>query len=214
MACLLVFLSLQGEIMDSGEKIRKSLHTMLTQAEIDLEMWQAMRKARSEREVVIMLNRRYGRFYMAAENALFNSLISILYKAFETRKDTINFGQLCKTLPSEMSPNVKAELDQLSSKIKPTWIKIAYVRNNIVGHQSLEQSAEDVHRLAGITLVELEELVKDAQHFLYLVAKHFHDTHVIFNLKGTQSFDNLLNDLRANNSFKPMPFHDEAELKR
>jgi hypothetical protein len=61
---------------------------MLTQAEIDLEMWQAMRKARSGPEVAVMLNRRYGRFYIAAENALFNPPVSILYKAFETRKDT------------------------------------------------------------------------------------------------------------------------------
>lgn len=110
--------------METGEKIRKSLHTMLTQAEIDLEMWQAMRKARSDQEVVIMLNRRYGRFYIAAENALFNSLISILYKAFETRKDTVNFEQLLKTLPSDMAPEIKVELDQLSDKIKATWKKI------------------------------------------------------------------------------------------
>jgi len=196
--------------MGTGQKIRQSLHTMLTQAEIDLEMWQAMRKARSDQEVVIMLNRRYGRFYIAAENALFNSLISILYKAFETRKDTINFGQLLKTLPSDMAPEIKAELDEISSKIKTIWVKIGLVRNNIVGHQSLEQSAEEVHRLAGITILELEEFVKDAQHLLYLIAKHFHDTHVMFNLKGTQSFDNLLNDLRANNSFKPNPLRGSA----
>ena len=196
--------------METGEKIRQSLHTMLTQAGIDLEMWQAMRKARSDQEVVIMLNRRYGRFYIAAENALFNSLISILYKAFETRKDTVNFWQLRKTLPSDMAPEIKAELDQVSDKLKTVWIKICLVRNKVVGHQSLEQSAEEVHRLAGITILELEEFVQDAQHLLYLIAKHFHDTHVIFNLKGTQSFDNLVNDLRANNSFKPNPLRGSA----
>jgi hypothetical protein len=196
--------------METGEKIRQSLHTMLTQAEIDLEMWQAMRKARSDQEVVIMLNRRYGRFYIAAENALFNSLISILYKAFETRKDTVNFGQLLKSLPSNMTPEIKAELDEISGKIKTTWVKIGLVRNKVVGHQSLEQSAEEVHRLAGITILELEEFVKDAQRLLYLIAKHFHDTHVMFNLKGTQSFDNLLNDLRANKSFKPNKLRESA----
>ena len=196
--------------MESGEKIRKSLHTMLTQAEIDLEMWQAMRKARSDPEVVVMLNRKYGRFYIAAENALFNSLITILYKALETRRDTVNFGQLIKTLPPSMDPEIKAELEELSGKLKPTWVKIGLVRNKVVGHQSLQESTEDVHRLAGITILELEEFVKNAQHLLYFVAKNFHDTHVVFNLKGTQSFDNLLNDLRANNSSKPMPLRGTA----
>jgi hypothetical protein len=196
--------------VEAGEKFRQSLHTMLTQAEIDLEMWQAMRKARSNHEVVVMLNRRYGRFYIAAENALFNSLISILYKAFETRRDTINFWQLRKTLRASMAPDIEAELDGMFVKIKTTWVKVGIVRNNIVGHQSSENSVEEFHRLAGITILELEELVKDMQHLLYFIAKHFHDTHIVFNLKGTQSFDNLLSDLHANNSLKPNPLRGSA----
>ncbi|MEA9576938.1 hypothetical protein [Xanthomonas campestris] len=191
--------------MEVEDKLRKSLHTMLTQAEIDLEMWQAMRNARSDREVLVMINRRYGRFYIAAENALFNSLISILYKAFETRKDTINFWELRRTFPASMTPGIEAELGALFVKIKATWVKVGIVRNNIVGHQSSENSAEEVHRLADITILELEELVRDMQHLLYLIAKYFHDTHVVFNLKGTQSFDNLISDLRDNNSSKANP---------
>ncbi|MBB2756031.1 UNVERIFIED_ORG: hypothetical protein GGR68_000129 [Xanthomonas campestris] len=194
--------------MEAKDNLRRELHTMLTQAEIDLEMWQAMRKARSDREVLVMLNRRYGRFYIAAENALFNSLISILYKAFEKRKDTINFHQLRKTFPASITPEIEAELGALFTKIKVTWVKVGIVRNNIVGHQSSENSVEEVHRLADITIPELEELVKNMQHLLYLIAKYFHDTHVVFNLKGTQSFDNLLNDLRTCNSHSPNPISD------
>lgn len=196
--------------MEAGEKFRQSLHTMLTQAEIDLEMWHAMRKARSDHEVVVMLNRRYGRFFIAAENALFNSLISILYKAFETRRDTINFWQLRKTLPASMAPEIEAELDGQFFKIKSTWIKVGIVRNNVVGHQSSENSVDEFHRIADITILELEELVKDMQHLLYFIAKHFQDTHVVFNLKGTQSFDNLLGDLRTKNSIKPNPLGGPA----
>jgi hypothetical protein len=188
--------------MAEGEKLRQALHTMLTQAEIDLEMWQAMRNARSDPEVVVMLNRRYGRFYLTAESALFNSLISILYKAFETRKDTINFSQLRKTLPDIMCSEVKAEIDTLFAKLRTIWRKVGIVRNNIVGHQSSENTVEEVHRIAGITIGELEEMVKDMQYLLCLIAKHFHDTHVVFNLKGTRSFDNLLEDLRASHLFK------------
>lgn len=181
--------------MAPSENLRRLLHTMLTQAEIDFEMWQAMRNARSDREVVIMLNRRYRRFYMAAENALFNSLISILYKAFETRADTVNFGQLLKSLPLGIAPEIKTEIAELSEKLKTTWIKISLVRNKVVGHQSLQHSVDEVHRLAGITILELEVFLKDAQNLLCLIARYFHDAHVIFNLKGTHSFDHLLNDL-------------------
>lgn len=197
--------------MEAGEKLRASLHTMLTQAEIDFEMWQAMRKARADADIVVMLNRRYGRFYIAAENALFNSLISILYKAFETRRDTVNFDQLRRTLPANITSEIRKELDALFAKIKATWVKVGIVRNNVVGHQSIENNVEEFHRISGITIAELEEMIKDAQQLLYLIAKHFQDTHVIFNLTGTQSFDNLLSDLRANNSFKPKPLRGSAK---
>jgi|GEM_PF-2362160 len=203
-------LARKRRVMDKGENIRQSLYKMLTHAEIDFEMWQAMRKARSDKEVASMLNRRYGHFYIAAENALFNSLITILYKMFETCDNTINFRQLFNTLPTDISPEIKAELDGLRANIKDTWIKVGLVRNNIVGHQSLEQSPEEVHCIAGITLSDLHRLIKNAQHLLYLIAKYFHDTHLIFKLKGTQSFENLLDDLRAHNSFKPMLFHHGA----
>lgn len=189
--------------MQDKDNLRKELHTMLTQAEIDLEMWLAMRKARSDSEVLVMVNRRYARFYITAENALFNSLISILYKAFEKRRDTINFHQLRNTFPASITPEIEAELSALFSKIKVTWVKVGIVRNNIVGHQSSEKSVKESHRLADITIPEVEDLVKNMQHLLYLIAKYFHDTHVVFNLKGTQSFDNLLNDLRTCNSHSP-----------
>lgn len=182
--------------MESGEKIRRSLHTMLTQAQIDFEMWQAMRKARSDADTVVMLNRRYHRFYSAAENALFNSMITILYKLFETRSDTVNFNQLRKEFPADIRPEVKEEIDELFRRTKPIWRKVLHVRNKVVGHQSLGIEAGEVHRIAGITIDELEGMIEASQRLLHVIAKNFHDTHVVFNLKGTQSFDNLIADLR------------------
>lgn len=179
------------------------MHTLLTQAEIDFEMWQAMRKARADHKTAIMLNRRYGRFYIAAENALLNSLITILYKAFETRKDTVSFSQLLKTIPKDADPTDLTEIKELTSKTKATWIKVNLIRNNVVGHQSMKKPAGEFHKDANMTATELEQMIKDAQRLLYLIAHKFHDTHVVFNLRGTHSFDNLINDLRTNNSFKP-----------
>ncbi len=108
----------------SGEIIRQSLHTMLTQAEIDFDMWVAMRRARADPEIVVMLNRRYGRFYISAENAFFNSLITILYAAFEKRSDTVNFWNLRKTLPAEGDHIFLKEIDDRLVVIKEIWKKI------------------------------------------------------------------------------------------
>ena len=118
----------------TGESIRQSLHTTSTQAEIDREMWLAIRNARNDPDVVQMLNRRYGRFYISAENAFFNSLVTILYAVFEKRKDTVNFWNLRKTLPSNTDPVVLKEIDEKLSSIKLIWKRISIIRNEIVGH--------------------------------------------------------------------------------
>ena len=107
---------------------------MATQAEIDFEMCMAMRKARADPEIVVMVSRRYGRFYISAENAFFNSLITILYAAFEERPDTVNFWNLRKTLPEVGELAVLEEIDSRLSLIKAAWIRISIIRNEVVGH--------------------------------------------------------------------------------
>lgn len=185
-----------------GTKIRQGLHTMLTQAEIDLDMWLAMRDARRSDDVVLLLNRRYGRFYMAAENALLNSMITILYAVFELRPDTVNFWQLKNSLLHVADPSQLRELEATYASIKQTWKKIAVIRNEVVGHQSMERTATESHEIAGLTVDHARHMVVSCQQLLYRIARDFHDTHVVFNIKGTDSFDKLMADLRARNDRK------------
>lgn len=186
----------------SGEKIQQSLHTMLTQAEIDFDMWVAMRRARTAPELVVMLNRRYGRFYISAENAFFNSLITILYAAFEKRPDTVNFWSLRKTLPEDEEPVVLVEIDKRLASIKEVWKRIGIIRNEVVGHQTLNRTTKQSHEIAGMTFDDIQGMIKSCQELLAFIARKFHDTGVVFNIKGAASFENLILDLRSSNSFK------------
>lgn len=186
----------------TGESIRQSLHTTLTQAEIDCEMWLAMRNARNDPDIVLMLNRRYGRFYISAENAFFNSLVTILYAVFEKRKDTVNFWNLRKTLPSYADPVVLKEIDEKLSSIKLIWKRISIIRNEIVGHQTLSRDREESNDAAGLRLKDLQSMVLLCQELLIMIAQKFHDTSVIFNLKGAESFEKLVTDLRASPTFE------------
>ena len=186
----------------SGESIRQSLHTQLTQSEIDYEMWLAMRNARTDPDIVLMLNQRYGRFYIAAENAFFNSLVTILYAVFEKRKDTVNFWNLRKTLPSNTDPLVLKEIDEKFSSIHLIWKRIAIIRNEVVGHQTLSRDREESNDAAGLRLNDLKTMVLLCQELLIIIAQKFHDTSVIFNLKGAESFEKLVMDLRASPIFE------------
>ena len=186
----------------SGESIRQSLHTILTQAEIDYEMWLAMRNTRIDPDIVLMLNRRYGRFYIAAENAFFNSLVTILYAVFEKRKDTVNFWSLRKTLPSNADPVVLKEIDEKFSSIQLIWKRISIIRNEVVGHQTLSRDRDESNDAAGLRLKDLQSMVLLCQELLMMIAQEFHDTSVIFNLKGAESFEKLVVDLRASPTFE------------
>lgn len=183
--------------METGKKLCSALHVMLTQAEVDFEMWRAMRQARLDPEVIVLLNRRYGRFYVAAENALFNSLITILYKAFETRKDTVNFIQLRKVLPKDIEVELESELTELFNQIQRVWKRVAEIRNKVVGHQSLELGPHETQAISGITFDEVRSFIENSQRLILLIAQQFYDTHIVFNIKGTGSFDNLIADLRV-----------------
>ena len=180
-----------------GIKIRNDLHRMLTQAEIDLEMWQAMRHAQSSEDVLLMFNRGYGRFYIAAENALLNSMIKLLYAVFEVNKKSVNFWRLKDSLLSIANPSQIFELDNTYASIKHLWKKISIIRNEVVGQQSLERTTAESHEKAGLTVKHAGRMIEACQDLLYRIARDFYDTHVVFNIKSTESFDKLISDLRA-----------------
>ncbi|GAC09348.1 hypothetical protein GCHA_1389 [Paraglaciecola chathamensis S18K6] len=56
-------------------------------------------------------------------------------------------------------------------------------------------AAGDVYDKADLWVSEISQLINDLQELVYILAKDVQDTHVTFNLKGTQSFKNLVDDL-------------------
>lgn len=43
-------------------------------------------------------------------------------------------------------------------------------------------------------------MISKCQSLLFEIASKFHDAHVVFNLRGAESFENLIADLRSNTS--------------
>lgn len=194
---MLFYYGTGNKMMNDAEKIRTGLYRMLTQAQIDLEMWLAMSDARRNDDVIRMLNRRYGRFYVAAENALLNSMITILYAVFERRRDTVNFWRLKESVVNLATPSQDRDLDASYESIKKIWKKVSVIRNEVVGHQSLERNATESHEIAGLTVEHARNMIVSCQELLCRIAADFQDTHVVFNIKGTESFDRLISDLRS-----------------
>lgn len=175
---------------------------MLTQAQIDLDMWMSMQNVRADQDVHILINRRYAMFYLSAQNAFFNSLVTILYALFEKRRDTVNFWTLRKTIPESADVAVLSEINKRYEEIKDIWIRIGIIRNEVVGHQSLERTVRESHAFADLKIKDLRQMITQCQTLLFEVSSKFHDTHVLFNLRGAESFERLIEDLRSNHSLQ------------
>ena len=180
---------------DAG-RIREVLLTMLTQAAIDFDMWMSMRNARANEEVRVLINKHYAQFYGSAENAFFNSLVTILYAVFESRKNTANFWNLRRTISEDADPVVLTEIEKQYTDIKIIWKRIGIIRNEVVGHQTLERTRAESHEVASLTISDLKEMIKKCQELLFDIARKFHDVHVVFNLRGAETFERLIEDLR------------------
>ncbi|MES2415204.1 MAG: hypothetical protein V4614_15470 [Pseudomonadota bacterium] len=188
--------------MTTGEKIASDLFMMLTHAQVDMEMWIAMRYRRQGDEAVAMLNRRYARFYSVAETALFNSVIVLLYSVFEKRTDTVNFHSLLATFEATSDPAFLNKLDKSFKEMKKTWIRISLLRNNVVGHQSLELSDKQKELAAGMSIGDMRTMLEACKELLFEIGTKVQDRHFNFNITGTKAFDNLMDDLTAFTAMK------------
>ncbi|WP_371825028.1 hypothetical protein [Limnobacter parvus] len=86
--------------------------------------------------------------------------------------------------------------------MKKTWKHVSVIRNEVVGHQTLKRTKIESHKIAGMSFEDIRGLFKSCQYLLFRIGSEFQDTHVVFNLKGADSFDNLITDLRSASSFK------------
>lgn len=182
---------------NNKDKIRTDLHRMLTNAEIDFDMLVAMREARSNPDLHNLLNLKYGRFYGSAANAFFNSIIIILYKVFEKREDTSNFWELKKTLPSKIDKEKSSVIEDKYKEAFSIWKKVCLLRNNVIGHHNANRPIEEFYDKADISMNDLKRMIQLCQELLCFIATNFHDVHVVFNIKGAESFELLIEDLKS-----------------
>ncbi len=85
--------------------------------------------------------------------------MTILYAVFENRKDTVNFWNLRKTIPSSADAMVLKDIDEKFLLIKVIWKRISIIRNEVVGHQTLSRNREESNDAAGLRLKDLQSMV-------------------------------------------------------
>lgn len=104
-------------------------------------------------------------------------------------------------MPQNGNRVVLEEIDHRLVLIKEAWKKICIIRNEVVGHQTLKRTETESHEIAGMTFDDINGMIRSCQELLVFIANKFHDTHVSFNIRGAESFENLISDLQSSSSF-------------
>jgi len=193
----------------SAQEQISTLYRILTEAQTSFDLWEGLREARSDQATVDAMQR-YSVFFTGTESALLDSFIVLLYSLFETRRDTINFHTLIRTLDLTLSATQKADLADRVKALKATWLKLGILRNEVVGHQSLNQLPAQSFAKAAISPQEIQDYLIKSQALLGHISSTLFNTCLSFNVKGKPYLERLLTDMRSNNSFKPNPLRGSA----
>jgi AbiU2 len=175
-----------------------SLQQSLMEAQISFDLWEGLREARCSQNTVDVMQP-YAGFFTGIEHALFNSFVVLLYAIYENRKDTVSINALLRTLSSSLSNEKKSKFDARAKAVKPIWIKVGILRNEVVGHQALDLGAEDSFSKAKISPEELREFITSSQRLIGDISSETFGNALMFNVKSKPYLNSLLNDLPAAN---------------
>lgn len=144
------------------DQIRKSVdalrHTAVV-AGLNYEIWWLYKGAET-RPLYLERMKRYSPFFQTSIHAHFVALIVALYRLYETRKDTHNISLILDLLEKKgaLEAGVLASLRGRYDALKPLWIKVSILRNNVFGHDSLEYSEGEAFAVAQLTPDDLRDL--------------------------------------------------------
>jgi hypothetical protein len=159
----------------TANQIRQELFMRINQAQVHHDLLVALRDCTTTQENLVRFNRNV-RFFSGVESALFNSAIVLLYSLYERREDTVNFYQLLEQLRPVAPPE---EIDAYLAKvraIKPTWVRVGILRNELVGHQTMLRTRSAAETKAGLRFSDVDALLAHSKELLSHISSRLFDT--------------------------------------
>lgn len=120
--------------MTDRHGLQKELETffgVLEDATETFNIWQACQQSHGSNETVDMFNTAYPGLFVWIEHALLANSVNCLCFLNEKRNDTLNFGTLLSRFKESLSDISHGELEAKIAELKPVWVKLAVLRNEI-----------------------------------------------------------------------------------
>ena len=163
----------------------------INHAQIHHDLLAALKESTAEQDSLVKFNHNV-RFFSGVESALFNSTIILLYTLYERRSNTINFGRLLDLLQANSSTCDIESYRKRIVAIKPTWIRIGIIRNEMVGHQTIDRNRASVQSKANLSFSDIDVLLEHARTLLFDISHSVFDTHIDFMDNSKSAVNKLL----------------------
>jgi hypothetical protein len=176
----------------------KELQDAATAAGLNYEIWWVFKSSDTRPKYIDVLNGYLG-YFSVAIHAHFVATLVALYRIYETRGDTHNFPTLLDRLEAgaALDASVVSSLRAQYLALKPLWVKVSILRNDVFGHRSLKLDIDAAFAKAGITGNELKDLVDRTKAMLNELTGVLRDSMHAFNLTATRDTIRMLEDLKA-----------------
>ena len=175
----------------TANEVRQALFMRINQAQVHHDLLVALRDSTATPDNLVKFNRNL-RFFAGVESALYNSTVVLLYSLYESRKDTVNFHQLLRLSAEAFSDTELTEYQDRIKGIKPTWMRVGIIRNELVGHQTLERDRAAAELKADLKFSDVDALLAHAKKLLFDISSRHFDTHVDYMGDSRDAVSNLL----------------------
>jgi hypothetical protein len=182
------------------EKYVRELRNAIIIAQLNYEIWWIYKEKQSRQRFVDTLNA-YPLFFQTSLHAHFVAMIISLYRLFETRSDSINLPQLVDLFESEgsISDNEIQRFRREIKLLRPLWVKVSVLRNNMFGHRSNALDNDDIWKKAKVTPNEFKKLIDGSKRVVNDMTSKWDYSGHAFNLSATEDTVDLLEDLKKLN---------------
>lgn len=174
----------------------KNLRDTIITANLNYEIWWIyMSKDTRSKYINIMNN--YRSFFSTSTHAHFVTMIIVLYRLYETCKNTINIPQLIKLMEQNgyLSDELKKEINTFYPKAKQIWIKVGIIRSEVFAHANKDSNTDKSVRKANIKYRNFKELIELSITILNLLTQNFDKSFHAFTLSAEEDTKNLLDTL-------------------
>lgn len=178
----------------------RELHNAIIVAQLNYEIWWTYKEKQSRKRFVDILNA-YPLFFQTSLHAHFVGMIIALYRLFETRNNSVNMPQLMDLLEKEGSIP-ESEVNRFKNEIKtirPLWVKVSILRNNLFGHRSNALDNNEIWKKAKVTPNEFKKLIDESKKVTNEITSLWDRSGHAFNLSATEDTVELLGDLKKLN---------------